>query len=67
MSKLRWWGYLHKNDTVQVKRYFFGGDLADAFESPFVVRVCGPFEADDRDEAIRIITKALDTMRGEPC
>lgn len=47
-----WWGYLHTNGTVQVKRFFDYQDLVEARESPFVQIAVGPFKALNRDEAI---------------
>lgn len=47
-----WWGYLHTNGTVQVKRYFDSRDIEEALESDFVVKTAGPFNAVDRAEAI---------------
>jgi len=56
-----WWGYLHANDTIQVKRWF--GDHEDYEEdcrnNPFVKRVVKPFEATTREEAIKTITEQL--------
>ena len=59
MSELQWWGYLHTNGSIQVKRYFDEGDLTEARESPFVVTTCRPFDADNRDEAIKIASGKL--------
>lgn len=56
---MKWWGYLHTNGHVQVKRFFDQLDLDEANESPFVQRVTEPFEANDRDEAIKIATSRL--------
>jgi len=47
-----WWGYLHVNGGIQVKRFFSQEDLDDANESPFVKRVFEPFEANSREQAI---------------
>lgn len=48
-----WWGYLHSNGTVQVKRWL--GDHKDYTEdcigNPFVKKVVRPFEAIDRETA----------------
>ena len=56
MIGLAWWGYIHTNGSIQVKRWFDDPlDLREARESPFVDRVYGPFEADGREEAIAII------------
>jgi hypothetical protein len=54
-----WWGYLHTNGTIQAKRYFSQQDLEEADESPFVKNSFGPFKADDREDALGILTKAL--------
>lgn len=60
MNKIKWWGYLHQNGEVQVKRWL--GDMVDCFEaekSPFVQEVVYPFEASSRDKAIIEINKRL--------
>lgn len=56
-DKNQWWGYLHVEGTLQAKRYFDPLDIAEAYESPFVDRVVGPFSADTREEALSIIAK----------
>jgi hypothetical protein len=43
--KMSWWGYLHTDGHIQVKRYFDPLDLKEAHESPFVERVFPPFAA----------------------
>jgi len=57
----KWWGYLHSNGTVQVKRWY--GDTKDYTDdcdgNPFVHAVCEPLDAISREEAIDIITKHL--------
>ena len=61
MNNLMWWGYLHQNGTIHVKRWF--GDHKDYTEdcegNEFVQRVVPPFVAASRDQAINIITKRL--------
>jgi hypothetical protein len=56
-----WWGYLHSNGNIQVKRWF--GDHKDYTDdcegNPFVSVVITPFYANNRDEAIAHITKKL--------
>lgn len=52
-----WWGYIHVNKTIQVKRYFEPLDIQEANESPFVEQTFGPFEAKNREDAIDIILK----------
>jgi len=58
----QWWGYLHDNGSLQAKRYIhpFGpGDMQDARLSPFCKEVVGPFEATDREDALKKIEKKL--------
>lgn len=56
-----WWGYLHSNGTVQVKRWF--GDHKDYTDdcegNQFVRQVVRPFEAASHEEAFRIIQKKV--------
>jgi len=51
-----WWGYIHKNGSIQTKRYLDKRDLEEAYESPFVWRVIEPFLSKDREEALEIIS-----------
>lgn len=53
VSKNLWWGYKHTSGTYQAKRYFEPLDIQEAEESPFCEIVVGPFEALDRDDALR--------------
>jgi hypothetical protein len=48
-----WWGYKHTSGTYQAKRYFSSLDIVEAEDSPFCEMVVGPFEANDRDDALR--------------
>ena len=61
MNKNMWWGYLHLNNTIQVKRWF--GDVKDYTDdcigNDFVQRVITPFQAENRDEALKIIINKL--------
>ena len=54
MEKTMWWGYLHSNGTIQVKRWF--GDrmdyTVDCEGNDVVVRVVPPFIADTRETAV---------------
>lgn len=60
---MKFWAYLHTNGTIQLKRYWESEIAAtllkDAKDSPFVVRVVGPFEADLRTEAERIARQLI--------
>jgi hypothetical protein len=61
-NKRYWWGYLHSNDTIQVKPWY--GDVKDYTDdcigNPFVKQVVEPFEAENREEAYMIIERELD-------
>jgi hypothetical protein len=61
MNKLQWWGYLHANGSIQVKRWF--GDpedyTTDCYGNPFVKKVVHPFSAESREQAEEIIRKEL--------
>ncbi len=65
MGKNMWWGYLHKNGTIQIKRWF--GDhkdyTDDCKDNEFVQQVVPPFPAATRDEAIEILIRSL--MKGK--
>lgn len=54
-SSLLWWGYIHTNGTLHVKRYFNDKDLDDARYSHFVIKIFMPFEAKDNEEALSIV------------
>jgi hypothetical protein len=60
MNRNLWWGYKHINGNIQVKRYFGIQDLYEAKESPFVDCHTEPFEASDREEAIKITKEQLE-------
>ena len=61
MEKIMWWGYLHQNGSIQVKRWF--GDHKDYTDdcdgNEFVVRVVRPFHAESHEKAEVVITSAL--------
>jgi len=59
MSTNKWWGYIHINGNVQVKRYFDKKDIEEAKESPFCKEVFSPFEAENRNKAIEYIQEEL--------
>ena len=58
-----WWGYLHINGSVQAKRYFAQIDLDEGEQSPFVELVEGPFEAENREEALNILNGVFKTWK----
>lgn len=61
MYKIMWWGYLHSNGTVQLKRWF--GDVKDYTEdcenNPFTVKVIPPFDAESSELAYKILCDKL--------
>ena len=61
MNKIMWWGYLHQNGTIQVKRWF--GDHKDYTDdcdgNDFVQRVVRPFEAPSREAAVEVLQMTL--------
>jgi hypothetical protein len=48
----KWWGYRHSNRSYHVKLYFSEVDIEDAKTSPYVEQVYGPFEAENREDAL---------------
>ena len=67
MTSNMWWGYLHQNGTVQVKRWF--GDHKDYTDdcegNSFVIQVVRPFSADSREQAENHIRAQLLTPSGK--
>jgi len=58
-NSIKWWGYIHTNKSLHVKRYFSAEDIDEAWDSPFVERVYGPWPADSREDALeRLRTEA---------
>jgi len=51
----KWWGYEHIDGAFQVKRFFDQEDLDEAKTSPFAIRVSEAFEAENRQEALKIL------------
>lgn len=56
-------GYLHQNDSIQVKRWFgYHKDYTDDCQgNDFVLRVVRPFSANTQEEAVNLIT--LETLK----
>lgn len=57
--KNKWWGYRHTSGTIQVKRFFSQQDIDEAIESPFCEHVYGPFDAENREEALEIMKAGI--------
>jgi hypothetical protein len=57
-APIQWWGYLHADGSVVVKRYL--GDVRDYTEdcegNDFVQYVVRPFECDNRSQALARVT-----------
>jgi hypothetical protein len=58
-DKFEWWGYLHTTGTIQAKRYFGPLDINEAKESPFCVKVVGPFMAKGRMDALEKVSELI--------
>lgn len=60
-DKLMWWGYLHANGRIQVKRW--SGDhrdyTDDCIGNDSVLKVVKPFAADSSEEASERISREL--------
>ena len=54
-DKNLWYGYKHTSGSLHAKRYFTKEDIDEANESPFCAIVIQPFEAKDREEALKFI------------
>lgn len=67
MEKIKWWAYLHSNNTIQLKRWF--GDHKDYTDdcegNDFVLEVVRPFEAYTREEALQYATDRLLASRSK--
>jgi hypothetical protein len=50
-----WWGYIHINKSIQVKRYFNHSGITNARQSDLVEKVYLEFPARDRNHAIEQI------------
>jgi len=59
MNKNKWWGYIHSNGSLQIKRYFDQRDIEVAKESSFVLHTIGPCEAITRDDAEKKLKEIL--------
>lgn len=54
-----WWGYVHIDGSIQVNRLHSYVDIEEAEQSDFVLQVVGPFEADNRNDAINKVVEAV--------
>jgi hypothetical protein len=63
MEMHRWWGYLHTDGTIHVKRYFGDPrDIEEARMSEFCIRVVPLFYASNRLMARSNILDMLDLV-----
>jgi hypothetical protein len=59
---LEWYGYVHVEGSIHCKRYFSelsNGDIDEAIESDFVWAVHGPFKAESRSAALKILREVF--------
>mgnify|MGYP003589294431 CR=1 FL=1 len=52
---MKWWGYIHENGSLQIKRFLDDRDLEDACESPFVKRILPIVDVPSREEAEKVL------------
>ena len=68
MKNIMWWGYLHKNGSPQLKRWF--GDhedyRGDCSGNPFVLQVVEPFESPSREDAEKTLRLKLGLLETIP-
>lgn len=61
MNKIMWWGYLHSNGSIQLKRWF--GDIhdytTDCIGNDFVSKVVPPFESNTMEEAMNKLKQEI--------
>lgn len=55
MEEVKWWGYLHTNGSIQLKRYFDDSYIQDCRDSEFVRKYTSPFEAANREDALEVV------------
>jgi hypothetical protein len=61
-KKHMFWGYLHTEGTIHIKRYHSQNDIVDGIASPFCKHVVGPILAPNREEGAKIISQRLLTL-----
>jgi hypothetical protein len=59
-DNLEWWGYIHIDGTLHIKRYYTQTQILDALESDFVKFISGRVYAKDKAEATKLIQEDLD-------
>lgn len=52
----KWWGYLKKDGSVVVKRFYGNPDDHDVRRNPDALKVVEPFRANGREDATKFIT-----------
>lgn len=60
---LMYWGYVHVNGTIHIKRYFGSADILEATESPFCKIILGPFQAKSVEGASLIFNMLLASIQ----
>ena len=61
MNKIMWWGYLHSNKTIQLKRWFedIHDYTTDCIGNEFVLKVVPTFEASTHEEAMNKLKQEI--------
>lgn len=57
---LEWWGYIHVDGRLHVKRYHSESQILDALESDFVKFISGRVYAKNKEEATKLIKEDLE-------
>ena len=52
---MKWWGYIHVDKSLILKRYYDYEDIRDAERYDFVSVIIQPFRAGSRAEALEIL------------
>jgi hypothetical protein len=63
MMNEKWWGYLKKNGSIVVKRYYGNPEDHNIRRLPDAVKVVEPFKADGRPDAEKFVRGKVDGWR----
>lgn len=65
-TKNLWWGYRHILGSYQVKHYNEPRDIQEALDSEFCEHVVGPFPAYDREYAMHMCKRLVNSLNTDP-
>ena len=55
---MQWYGYQHTDGSLHVKRSLSKDELNELYESSFVTEVFGPWDVENRAEAVERLRQA---------